>query len=103
MEILFFILTVWIIIWMFSNTPDLPNKAMRNMGVNLYVEKIDLDGKNSLLVYKEETHEFVCQAITEKELHTKLFEIYNGQPIDLRYDDDKRVRLTFEVFEKQPQ
>ncbi len=102
-DILFFILSVWFAIWMINHVNKMTSESkdgVEEEDINLFMEKVEQNGQTTLLAWREGNNTFVCQAPTEKELHTKLFEIFKGKPINLRVGEDTMLKITFEVFEK---
>ena len=106
MDLLFFILSIWFGIWFFRNMLSSSTDNIvedEDKEINLFMEKVEQNGHTTYLAWREDNNSFVCQAPTEKELHTKLFEIFKGDGINMRVDEDTIMKLRFEVFEKPAQ
>ncbi len=63
----------------------------------LFLEVMQTENTNVFLVYEEDNNKFVCQATSEKELHSKLYKIYHGLPVFLRKDNEI-VCISFETL-----
>ena len=102
LDIVFFFAAIWFGVWLIKNAfANVTTTAIdEDQEISLYMEKDEQNGYTTYLTWREGNNDFVCQAPTEKELHTKLFEIYKGKPINMRVDEDTMLKISFEVFEK---
>jgi hypothetical protein len=92
--IILFLFVFTIILYSQNDTPKI-NKKLKN--INLFLEVFESNNTTMFLVYEEDNNKFVCQATSEKELHSKLYKIYHGLPVFLRKDIEI-VCISFETL-----
>lgn len=98
MEVVLFLVVIIIMITTLSKVEHKP-KHVKEVG--LYVETIGEGPEKMFLVYDSNTHNFVCQATTEKELHSKIFGVYGYGDVTLRDENGTVVKITFSEMGKE--
>lgn len=94
--VLFVVMTIIVIITLTKGE----SKPKPRKPVVLYIETMGEEPEKMYLAYVVETHEFVCQAHSEKELHGKIFGVYGFGEVTIRDESGTVFKITFSEPDK---